>query len=268
MSAAAAVELIARGAHSAAPARTMPAPPPPRTGAPATPPRSRREPPTELYARGLRDGRMHLRSEDGRRRPLPIGRWLGPLDRADELALDRACGPVLDVGCGPGRHVLALTRRGVAALGVDIAAAAVGHARNQGAAVVLGSVFDPVPDAGLWRTALLLDGNIGIGGRPAALLARLRSVLRADGSVICEVGGPNAATTCELVALEDADGVRSDWFAWARVGIDGVGTLSARAGFRFEEAWQDEGRWFVLLSASSDRDAGVSEHDAELVAGR
>src|SRR5205823_333854 len=82
----------------------------------------------------------------------------------------RAVGPVLDVGCGPGRHVLALARRGVLAVGVDVTPAAVRYARARGAPVFRGSVFAAVPGVGHWRTALLLDGNIGIGGRPVVLL--------------------------------------------------------------------------------------------------
>ena len=51
---------------------------------------------------------------------------------------------VLDVGCGPGRHVVTLARRGVLAVGADVAPAAVRHARARGGAVLLGSIFAPV----------------------------------------------------------------------------------------------------------------------------
>ncbi len=209
--------------------------------------------PDELYARGLDAGRMYLRGEDGRRRPAAIARWLGPLDPADECALDLVGGPVLDVGCGPGRHVLALARRGIYALGVDIAPAAVRHARERGASAVLGSVFDPVPGSGGFATALLLDGNIGIGGHPTALLIRLRGLLRPDGSIVCEVDPPGAPTRCELVALEDAAGARSRWFAWARVSIDGIGVIAEQAGLGLDATREAEGRWFAVLNADATR---------------
>jgi SAM-dependent methyltransferase len=206
--------------------------------------------PAEVYGSALEGGLLYLRGEDGSRRSVPLQRWLGSPGPADARALERAVGPVLDVGCGPGRHVLALARRGVLALGVDIAPAAVRHARGRGAAVVLGSVFAPVPSTGHWRTALLLDGNIGIGGGPVALLERLRSLLRPDGFVLCELDPPGSATSCELIALEDSSGVRSTWFAWARVSVDGLALLAGRVRMEVQETWQDDGRWFTVLTVA------------------
>lgn len=60
---------------------------------------------------------MLLRSSCGRTIPLPVLRWLGEAEPEEHDLLDRALGPVLDVGCGPGRHVVALARRGIPALG-------------------------------------------------------------------------------------------------------------------------------------------------------
>jgi SAM-dependent methyltransferase len=154
---------------------------------------------------------------------------------------------VLDVGCGPGRHVLALARQGVLALGVDITPAAVEYARARGAAVVWGSVFAPIPGAGRWRTALLLDGNIGIGGRPVELLVRLRELLRTDGRVVCELDRPGSPTRSELVALEDDAGTRSAWFPWARVSVDGIERTAGRAALAVDEIWRHSGRWFATL---------------------
>jgi SAM-dependent methyltransferase len=205
--------------------------------------------PLELYERGLAEGLLFQRGEDGRLRELPVGRWLGGTRGADGRVLERARGPVLDVGCGPGRHVLALARRGVLALGVDIAPAAVRRARDRGAAAMLGSVFESVPGEPGWRTALLLDGNVGIAGRPVALLARLSELLAPGGKVICELEAPGQPTRGELVALEDAAGTRSSWFAWARVGVDGLAPLAAQAGMEVSAIWSDEQRWFGALEA-------------------
>jgi SAM-dependent methyltransferase len=204
--------------------------------------------PVELLERSLHQGSLYVRTEDGERVALAVDRWLGPLSGADERVLDAAVGPVLDVGCGPGRHVLALAQRRVSAIGVDIAPAAVRRARDRGAAVILGSIFDPVPGPGRWRTALLLDGNIGIGGRPAALLARLRELLSPSGRILCELEPPGFASRCELLALEDAAGARSSWFAWARVSVDEIEGIAGRTGFSTRYTWSDGDRWFAHLT--------------------
>ena len=49
-----------------------------------------------------------------------------------------------------------------------------GRPATRGVAALLRDVFDPVPGEGRWETALLADGNIGIGGDPVALLERVR----------------------------------------------------------------------------------------------
>src|SRR5205823_3118639 len=127
-------------------------------------------------------------------------------------------------------HVRALAQRGILALGVDASPTASRYARSRGAAVFTGSVFEHIPGAGNWGSALLLDGNIGIGGRPDRLLLRIAALLRPDGHVICELGAPGEPATRELVRLEDADQAGSAWFPWARVGIDAVHATAALAG--------------------------------------
>jgi SAM-dependent methyltransferase len=204
---------------------------------------------TEVYDAILdRRGEVILRDEDGGTRPLPVDVWLGVAGAADRRVLDRACGPVLDVGCGSGRHVQALARRGVLAVGVDISAVAVALARRGGATVLEASIFDRIPGAGSWRTALLLDGNIGIGGHPDALLARLAALLARGGTVLVELDPPGTGVVRSRVRLEDGDTV-SDWFAWAQVGADAVEGPARAAGLRVAARWRDGERWFAGLEA-------------------
>jgi len=205
----------------------------------------------ELYAQGLAGDDLWVRYETGAVRPLPVCRWLATATDADQSALDRTVAPVLDVGCGPGRNVLALARRGVLAVGIDVAPAAVRHARQAGAAAVLADVFERVPAAGRWGSALLLDGNIGIGGRPDLLLRRLASLLRENGRIVCECSGPGHASARELIHLEGQPGRRSAWFGWARVGIDDVDALADRVQLQSLERWEVGGRWFALLAPRS-----------------
>ena len=51
-------------------------------------------------------------------------------------------------------------------------------------------VFGPLPGEGRWDTALLADGNIGIGGDPVALLARVRELLAPEGRVVVDLAAP------------------------------------------------------------------------------
>jgi SAM-dependent methyltransferase len=196
-----------------------------------------------LYADALGDGEpLVCRDEDGRARRLPLTRWLGPAGPVDERVLERAVDPVLDVGCGPGRHVSSLARRGVMALGVDVSPDAVRLARARGAPAIERSIFDRLP--GAWGSALLLDGNIGIGGRPAALLRRVAGLLAPGGRLLLELEPPGAGSDAERLRLERGE-TASEWFAWARLAVDALDGPAALAGLVVHERWCDGGRWFA-----------------------
>jgi SAM-dependent methyltransferase len=189
---------------------------------------------------------MQVRFADGSLAPFPVSRYLGAADPSDHELLVGIAGPVLDVGCGPGRHLHALTAQGVYALGVDLSPVAVECARRGGARAVVGDVFGEVPGAGEWATTLLLDGNIGIGGQPKRLLSRLRSLLRADGTVLAELEAPDSETRTTLARIEsDAD--VSHWFPWALVSVSDIGDIAELAGMTLDATWQCGERWFARL---------------------
>lgn len=187
-----------------------------------------------------------LRDGDGRALSTPAHRWVDALTAEDEAVLARAAPPVLDVGCGPGRHVLALAERGVVALGIDITPAAVDLARRRGAPVLARSVFDRVPGAGRWASALLLDGNLGIGGHPAALLERVAALLAPCGTLLVELGPGGAALEAELVRF-DIEGVAGPWFVWSAVGADDLHAHAAAARLHVEDVWSAGSRTFGSL---------------------
>ncbi len=190
----------------------------------------------ELYGRllehaaaGEHDGRVC--STAGLSAPLPLRRWLAPADAADLLALESAAPPVLDVGCGPGRLLAALSAQGRAATGIDISPVAVRLARRRGGQAICASVFSPLPAAGAWRSVLLLDGNVGIGGDPERLLARVAELLTPGGEAIVEVEPAGGGATVLGVRLEGAGGV-GPWFDWARVDAEAIAVVARGSGLR------------------------------------
>ncbi len=178
--------------------------------------------------------------------PMPVDRWLGALTAADESVLARAEPPVLDVGCGPGRHVLALAERGIVTLGIDVTPGAVGLARRRGAPVLERSVFDRVPGSGRWASVLLLDGNVGLGGDPVAMLARVATLLRPGGRVLVELDPPDRNSTLDVVRLR-IDGEVGPWFSWARLGAAGINSLAEDSGLVVAEMWSEGERCFACL---------------------
>ncbi len=124
--------------------------------------------------------------------PLLADRWQGTATGDEREILDTLPGPVIDVGCGPGRHLEALGALGVPAMGVDTSPVAIGAARRRGGIALERSVFASVPAEGRWRSALLLDGNIGIGGDPVGLLRRVGELVELGGPVLVETRPPGA----------------------------------------------------------------------------
>ena len=190
--------------------------------------------------------RARVRSWDGTLEPLALDRWVAPADAADAALLELAEPAVLDLGCGPGRHLAALQAAGKRGLGVDLSPVAVRLARRRGAAAIPGDVFGAVPLVGHWRTALLLDGNVGIGGDPETLLRRTRELLVPGGAALVEVDPPGAPTHRTRLRIE-AGGEVSEWFRWARVGVDGIEAVAANAALPLHDVLQVGGRWVARL---------------------
>jgi len=203
--------------------------------------------PVDVYEASLDGTPVLLRTHQGHADPLPAEVYLAEHVPGDSSLLRRCAGGTLDVGCGPRRLAAALSRRGERALGIDISLRAVALARAAGAHALHGSIFDPLPQGGPWSTALLADGNLGIGGEPVTLLARLRTLLTSHGQVLVELDPPGSGAHKLTVRLEHADGAASAWFPWARVGVEAIDGIAAQAGLSVGERWSAAGRWFAVL---------------------
>ncbi|WP_225832362.1 methyltransferase domain-containing protein [Streptomyces sp. NK08204] len=205
------------------------------------------------YSAALRTGRgpLFLRRDDGRLLPLEVERWCAGADKADRAVLDRCEGAVLDVGCGPGRLVAELAARGRTVLGVDVSEAAVSRTIGSGGQALRRSVFEPLPGEGRWGTVLLMDGNIGIGGDPAALLHRMGQLLRPGGLLIAETAQADVDERIRVQVVTPGREAVGAPFAWARTGTPALLRLARGAGWRTAAQWAAGDRRFVALRPRS-----------------
>jgi SAM-dependent methyltransferase len=200
---------------------------------------------SEVFSHALRGEPCAVVGADGSR-PLPVAEWARDADDADALLLAHCVGPTLDVGCGPGRLTAALAALGHVVLGIDVVEEAVGQTRERGGTALRRDVFDQVPGEGRWGTALLADGNVGIGGDPPALLRRLHQLLDPRGRMVVEVAPPGVPDASGWAALECA-GLRSRPFRWSVVGADGIAAVAASVGLAAVAVHATAGRWCAVL---------------------
>ena len=192
-----------------------------------------------------------LEHADGVHTAMDWRRWCSRPDDADRSVLTRVTGTTLDVGCGPGRLTVTLAAHGHAVLGIDVTPAAVSLTRAAGGIALHRSVFAHIPGEGRWETVLLIDGNIGIGGDPIALLRRVRQLLAPTGCALIELEPPATVGHIGPARIRCADGVVTSWFPWARVPVATIGGIAGAAGLVVRECWEANGRWFAALEPAA-----------------
>ncbi|MFI9051550.1 methyltransferase domain-containing protein [Streptomyces sp. NPDC053427] len=205
------------------------------------------------YAHALKDGHgpLHMRRTDGGVLSSEVDRWCAAPDPADMSVLRRCEGAVLDIGCGPGRLVTALGALGHVALGIDISRTAVARTADTGGAALCRSVFERLPGEGLWNTALLMDGNIGIGGDPPALLERIGGLVAPGASLLLVEAAARDVDEHLHVRFDDGRGHLGPPFPWARVGVAALRRKAAATGWHPGDHWAVGDRHFLELRRRS-----------------
>ncbi|MGW2769949.1 SAM-dependent methyltransferase [Streptomyces sp. NPDC001275] len=208
------------------------------------------------YAPALRAGHgpVYLRLGNGHPVWMPVHRWYAHPTLADESVLNRCIGPVLDVRCGPGRLCRALLSRGVFALGVDVTPPRGGpYHRSRGIALCR-SIFDQLPAEGGWQTVLLIDGNIGIGGDPRALLGRCIQLTAPTGFLL--VGStPTMSRSSAPPGSKTPMATRACRFPWAHLGAPALHRIAEDLTLNITDQWRCGHRRFLALG----RQDSVSE---------
>lgn len=208
----------------------------------------------EFYQRAAAGLPCWVGDAAGNRIELPMVRWLGGPDatvadrRADDAMLAQCRGSTIDLGCGPGRFTAALTARGFMALGIDSSAVAVRMTLARGALALHRDLFAPLPGTGRWARVLLADGNIGIGGDPVQVLHRAGQLLRPGGKAVVELDAPGCGVDRAALRFETESAV-GDWFHWARVGVDAIADVAAKAEMALLGVVEVAGRFIATIAA-------------------
>ena len=187
---------------------------------------------------------------DSAPRALPMEDWSRVADLTDHRLLGLCHGSTIDIGCGPGRLATALAEIGQVCLGVDLVSEAVAETTRRGGSALWRSVFDPLPGEGRWRTALLADGNIGIGGDPVRLLSRARELIDPRGRVVVEVDPDDTVHRTAWATLRNDD-EESRPFRWTVIGTHAITALAPEVGLTVTARHEWSGRKAVVLQEAS-----------------
>jgi SAM-dependent methyltransferase len=196
-----------------------------------------------------RSGPLWLRVASGSRVEHEVAAYFAPVAAEERALLDLADGPVLDVGCGPARHARLLQARGLVTIGLDRSPLALGVARSLGLRrwVQADARNGPLPAV---RTALLLDGNLGLAGTPAQarrLLHRLARACGPGGRLLVGGRSPHHGRLCSLVVRDEYRDQVGPWRRWLQAGLPALLDLAAPAGWRLEHSVRASSRYWAAF---------------------
>ena len=191
-----------------------------------------------------------LRVAPGRRLTHDLAAYFAPVTAYERALLRLVEGPVLDIGCGPARHARLLQARGLTAIGLDRSLLALGLARSLGLRHWLhaDARSGPLPAV---RTALLLDGNLGLAGTPAGvvqLLHRLATACGPGGRLLVAGRAPRHGRLRPLVLRDEYRDLVGPWARWLQASLPAVLDLAHPAGWRLRHAVTAGARYWAVLS--------------------
>jgi SAM-dependent methyltransferase len=201
------------------------------------------------FAAGRRSP-VWLRVGSGRRLTHNLAAYFAPVTAHERKLLDLVEGPVLDVGCGPARHARFLQAAGLTAIGLDRSALALGLARALGLrhwlhADARAGVLPAV------RTALLLDGNLGLAGTPddaVRLLHRLAAACGPGGHLLVGGRAPRHGRLRPFVLRDEYRGLAGPWGGWLQAGLPAVLDLAHPAGWRLQHVATAGAQYWAALT--------------------
>ena len=208
-----------------------------------------------------------LRVAPGRRLAHDLAAYFAPMTAPERARLDLAQGPVLDVGCGPARHARLLQARGLTVIGLDRSLLALELARSLGLRHWLhaDARSGPLPPV---RTALLLDGNLGLAGTPdgaVRLLHRLATACGPGGQLLVGGRAPRHGRLRPLVVRDEYQNLIGPWGRWLQASLPATLDLAHSAGWRLQYAVTAGARYWAALSVEADapwaRSASLREDD-------
>jgi SAM-dependent methyltransferase len=191
-----------------------------------------------------------LRVAPRRRLSHELAAYFAPVTGHERALLDLVEGPVLDVGCGPARHARLLQARGLTAIGLDRSLLALGLARSLGLRHWLhaDALAGPMPAV---RTALLLDGNLGMAGTPAGavrLLGRLAAACGPGGRLLVGGRAPRHGWLRSLVVRDEYQDLVGPWVRWLQAGLAAVNAMADPAGWSLQHAVTEGARYWAAFS--------------------
>jgi SAM-dependent methyltransferase len=176
---------------------------------------------------------------------------------------------VLDIGAGAGRHSLEAQRRGLEVVAIDISPGAVETCRRRGVRDARLLPLEEIDEQlGVFDTALLMCGNLGLAGNAletSAFLRRLHDVTSSDGRIVFDTVDPHVENDVGDLAYLERNrvtgrmpgevtirirygGLATPWFTLLCLSPDELGALAEGTGWRL--AWRKDGEppdWYGLL---------------------